>query len=54
VWRDLDTLDASQDLSFTTTADDQMNIRINRAMLYINAETSGFETAAAGPLTETL
>lgn len=54
VWRDLDTLDASQDLSFTTTADDQMNIRIGRAMLYINSETSGFETPAAGPLEATL
>ena len=43
VWRDLDTLDASQDLSFTTTVDDQMNIRVGRAMLYINKETTNFE-----------
>ena len=27
-----------------------MNIRIDRAMLYINSETSGFETPTAGPL----
>ena len=50
VWRNLDTLDVTRDLSFTTTAADQMNVRIGRAMLRINSDTTGFDSAAAGPL----
>ena len=52
VWRNLDTLDVSKDLSFTTTAADKMIVDIGRAMLYINADdtTGGFNNAAVGPV----
>ena len=52
VWRNLDTLDVSKDLSFTTTAADTMVVKVGRAMLYINADdsTGGFNAAAAGPI----
>ena len=52
VWRNLDTLDVSKDLSFTTTAADTMIVKMGRAMLYINADdtTGGFQYAAAGPM----
>lgn len=56
VWRNLDTLDVSKDLSFTTTAEDTMVIKVGRAMLYINADdsTGGFNVAAAGPVDENI
>ena len=53
VWRDLDTLDVTNDLSFREVkagVNDYMNINIGRAMLYINEATSGFNTPATGPL----
>lgn len=57
MWRDLDTLDVTSDLSFLEVkagVHDFMNIRVGRAMLYINEATSGFATPAKGPLLKTL
>lgn len=53
MWRDLDTLDVTNDLSFeisTTSTPETMDIRLGRAMLYINEATTGYNTPAKGPL----
>jgi len=55
MWRDLDTLDVTSDLSFLEVkagVSDQMNIYVGRAMLYINEAT--YKDPAIGPLAATL
>ena len=52
IWRDLDTLDPTEDLSFNTNGDDVMNIKIGRAALFVNSSTYNY--AARGPLAENL
>lgn len=57
MWRDLDTLDVTNDLSFVEVKEgtsDTMEILVGRAMLYINEATTGFTTPAKGPTEQTL
>lgn len=52
MWRDLDTLDVTNDLSFKAVkagVSDTMQINVGRAMLYINEATTGFATPATNP-----
>ena len=55
VWRDLDTLDVTNDLSFKAVkagVSDTMEIQVGRAMLYINESQTGgkFVTPATNPI----
>lgn len=47
-------MDVTSDLSFKDDGTDKMNIRVGRAKLYINSSVTGFNHAAAGPLTTAL
>jgi len=52
LWRDLDTLDVTNDLSFLAVKNgvsDTMKINVGRAMLYVNEATTGFNTPATNP-----
>jgi len=59
MWRDLDTLDVTNDFSFKVDGasgaytEEAMIIRRNRARLYINSDSSGFDHPATGPNDET-
>jgi len=53
IWRDLDTLDVTNDLSFRAVkagVADTMVINVGRAMLYVNEATTGFNTPATNPV----
>ena len=53
IWRDLNTLDVTNDLSFADIkagTSDTMDILAGRAMLYINEATTNYGTPAKGPL----
>ena len=57
MWRDLNTLDVTNDLSFAEVkpgVSDTMEILVGRAMLYINEATPNYSSPVKGPTTGTL
>jgi len=57
MWRDLNTLDVTNDLSFAEVKEgtsDTMEILVGRAMLYINEATPNYNSAVKGPTEATL
>jgi len=57
MWRNLNTLDVTNDLSFAEVKEgtaDTMEILVGRAMLYINEATPNYNSAVKGPAEATL